>query len=160
MKLTIRKITENDNATLAKMIRTVFEEHDAPKEGTVYSDPTTDNLYKLFRNNKSVLWVATINQKAIGCCGLFPTEGLKDGCVELVKFYLAKEARGLGIGKKLLTQSITTAKELGYKEIYLESLPIYKTAIHLYEREKFKKIDTPLGNSGHTSCDVWMLKKL
>ena len=160
MTLIIRKVTEKDNALLAKMIRTVFEEHDAPKEGTVYSDPTTDNLFKVFKNTQSILWVAEINQTVVGCCGVYPTNGLKEGCAELVKFYLSKESRGLGIGKKLLTQTITTAKELGYKEIYLESLPIYKTAIKMYENEKFQRISEPLGDSGHTSCDVWMLKKL
>ena len=30
---------ERDNEALASMIRQVFEEHDAPQSGTVYSDP-------------------------------------------------------------------------------------------------------------------------
>ncbi len=40
----IRKIQESDNKCLALLIRNVFEEYNAPREGTVYSDPTTDNL--------------------------------------------------------------------------------------------------------------------
>ena len=51
----IRKIKESDNAFLAKMIRDVFEEHDAPQEGTVYSDPITDNLYAFFQKKSSFL---------------------------------------------------------------------------------------------------------
>ena len=114
MTLIIRKVTEKDNALLAKMIRTVFEEHDAPKEGTVYSDPTTDNLFKVFKNTQSILWVAEINQTVVGCCGVYPTNGLKEGCAELVKFYLSKESRGLGIGKKLILacESWALQKEL------------------------------------------------
>ncbi len=44
MAFLIRKILPEDNSSLAKMIREVFEEFDAPREGTVYSDPTTDIL--------------------------------------------------------------------------------------------------------------------
>lgn len=142
------------------MIRTVFEEHDAPKEGTVYSDSTTDDLCKLFKTPKSILWVAEVNGEAVGCCGIYPTIGLGENCVELVKFYLAKNARGNGIGKKLMQKSIKSAKELGYQQIYLESLPLYAKAIELYIKDGFKKLEKPLGESGHTSCNVWMLKTL
>ena len=45
---TLRPIEKRDNAALAQMIRSVFEEHDAPTEGTVYTDPTTDDLFGLF----------------------------------------------------------------------------------------------------------------
>ena len=30
----------------------------------------------------------------------------------------------------------------------------------LYKKNDFSYIDRPLGNTGHTSCPVWMLKKL
>ena len=45
MQYIIRSLEEKDNLKLAGIIREVFIEHDAPREGTVYSDPTTDNLY-------------------------------------------------------------------------------------------------------------------
>ena len=67
----IRPIEEKDNLPLAKMIRRVFDEHDAPQKGTVYSDPTTDDLYALFRIPKSILWVAEIDNEVIGCCGVY-----------------------------------------------------------------------------------------
>ena len=41
--LRIRAAEPEDNLPLAKMIREVFTEHDAPRIGTVFSDPTTDN---------------------------------------------------------------------------------------------------------------------
>jgi putative acetyltransferase len=44
--ITIRTILPTDNPILAKIIRDVFIEHDAPQHGTVYSDPTTDDLYQ------------------------------------------------------------------------------------------------------------------
>ncbi len=159
-KLIIRTAEAEDNLCLAKMIREVFIEHDAPQMGTVYSDPTTDNLYELFKANKSILWVAETDKEISGCCGIYPTEGLEDDTAELVKFYLPATSRGKGIGKELMERSILSAIEFGYKKIYLESLPQFSKAVSMYLKHSFKKLDMPLGNSGHTSCNIWMLKEL
>jgi putative acetyltransferase len=48
MEIIYRTIAPNDNQPIAAMIRGVFEEHDAPRQGTVFSDPTTDHLFELF----------------------------------------------------------------------------------------------------------------
>ena len=91
--LKIRPVKTEDNLLLAKMIREVFTEHDAPRIGTVFSDPTTDNLYKLFKADESILWVAERDEEILGCCGIYPTEGLDDDTAELVKFYLPASSR-------------------------------------------------------------------
>lgn len=160
MKTLLRPIQPNDNPALAKMIREVFDEHGAPQKGTVYSDPTTDDLFKLFEMPNSVLWVAELNNEIIGCCGIYPTEGLLTGYAELVKFYLSAKARGKGIGKELMEKSLHSAKEFGYRQIYLESLPHFDKAVRLYEKQGFIKLDAPLGNSGHTTCNIWMIKQI
>src|SRR5687767_11930969 len=121
-KIIIRKVKVEDNLLLAEMIREVFEEHDAPRNGTVYSDPATNNLYQLFTASNSMLWVAEIDNQIMGCCGIYPTEGLNEDTVELVKFYLPAISRGKGIGKKLMEKAILSAIDFGYKKLYLESL--------------------------------------
>lgn len=156
----IRKIEQADNKTLAKIIREVFEEHDAPRKGTVYSDPTTDDLYALFLAPGSVLWVAELENELVGCCGVYPTGGLEKGCVELVKFYLSAKARGKGIGKALMKKCIKSAKGLGYKQMYIESLPEFSKAVSMYEQEGFRKLEQPLGDSEHSGCSIWMIKDL
>ena len=132
----IRKVKPEDNLELATLIREVFVEHDAPKIGTVYSDPTTDNLNQLFKKSKSLLWVATDDKNILGCCGIYPTEGLPESCAELVKFYLAPAARGKGIGKKLMEQSINSAIEFGYHSLYIESLEEFSAAVRIYEKAR------------------------
>lgn len=156
----IRKVNKSDNESLASVIRNVFGEYDAPKQGTVFSDPTTDHLYELFEVDKSVLWVAALDGNIVGCCGIYPTEGLPNKCVELVKFYLQAGARGKGIGRMLMEKSLESAREFGFTEVYLESLPHFSKAISMYEKQGFLKLDKAMGNSGHTSCNVWMLKKI
>lgn len=159
-RILIRKAGKEDNIVLAKLIREVFDEHGAPQQGTVYSDPTTDNLCGLFRKAGSVLLVAEINEQICGCCGVYPTEGLEKDCAELVKFYLHQKFRGKGIGKVLMEKCIRSAKDMGYKKLYIESLPQFSRAVTIYEKQGFRKLDRPLGNSGHTTCDIWMLKEL
>jgi putative acetyltransferase len=145
---------------LAKVIRAALTEFGANKPGTVYFDPTTDALYELFRTPGSYYFVATIDHKVVGGCGIFPTDNLPEGTCELVKLYVAKEARGTGLGKQLMEKSMSWAKSHGYTQVYLESMPELTKAISIYEKVGFKSLDGPLGNSGHCGCDIWMLKEL
>jgi putative acetyltransferase len=155
-----REVKKEDNVLLARMIRQVFKEHDAPQTGTVFSDPTTDDLFGLFHKSRSVLWVAELNGIALGCCGIYPTQGLKNSCAELVKYYLAESERGKGTGRQLMELCIASARKLGYKKLYIESMPHFSKAVRIYEKLGFRKLSSPLGNSGHTTCNIWMLLEL
>jgi len=156
----IRPIEPGDNVELAKVIRAALTEFGANKPGTVYFDPTTDALYELFRTPGSYYFVATIDHKVVGGCGIFPTDNLPEGTCELVKLYVAKEARGTGLGKQLMEKSMSWAKSHGYTQVYLESMPELTKAVSIYEKVGFKSLDGPWGNSGHCGCDIWMLKEL
>lgn len=160
MKIKIRKIQKSDNYELAAIIRSCFHDFNVSTAETVYEDPTTDHLFELFKTEKSALFVAEENGILLGCCGIFPTEGLPENYAELVKFYLNKSARGKGIGRQLMEASINFAKETGYKSIYIESLPEFSTAVSIYEKQGFNYLEKPLGNSGHSGCNLWMLKDL
>lgn len=157
-QLIIRKIQPQDNPLIARIIRTALEEYGEAKPGTVYTDPTTDELYETFSTMpKSGYFIAEINGEVIGGSGIYPTKNLPEGYAELVKIYLKSEHRGKGIGKQLIDKSIASAKEQGYTHLYLESFPSLKEAIVLYEKIGFKRIEKPLGDSGHFACDVWMV---
>jgi len=158
--LMIREVIKEDNELLSRLIRNVFHEFNAPQKGTVYSDPTTDDLYTLFHKPNAVLWVAEVNGEVSGCCGIYPTEGLEKDCAELAKFYLSGEIRGKGIGKQLMLQCFQSAREMQYKKLYLESMPQFSKAVSMYEKYGFTQLDAPMGNSDHTTCDIWMIKAL
>jgi putative acetyltransferase len=155
-----RIIDEKDNREIADLIRSVFREFKIDRPGTVYFDPTTDDLYSLFNSPGSIYWIAEKEGRIIGGCGVYPTPGLPSGYAELVKLYLAPSERGKGTGRQLLEKSINSAKKLGYSYLYLESLPELNKAISIYERAGFKFIPGPMGNSGHFGCDIWMIKEL
>jgi putative acetyltransferase len=159
-KIVFRSVEEKDNRDIAELIRAVFREFNIARPGTVYFDPTTDDLFTLFSIPGAKYWIAEENGLIIGGCGVYPTPGLPEGCAELVKFYLKASSRGKGIGWQLMEKTFESARSLGYKQLYLESLPELCKAISLYERAGFKSITTKLGNSGHFGCDIWMLKDL
>ena len=156
----IRLIEKQDNVALAKVIRGVLTEYGINKPGTVFTDPTTDDLFTLFQQQNSDYWVAELDGEIVGGCGIYPTIGLPKGCIELVKLYLDSRARGFGLGKRLMELSIKEAERRGYNSIYLETLSELSDALGLYEKLGFKLLNGPLGNSGHFACNIWMVKKV
>ena len=190
MDISLRPLTPEDNPVIAELIRTVFREFKIDRPGTVYTDPTTDHLYELFRLPRSCYWIAEVqpepadttpdnssqpepacrswghalagrrSRRVLGGCGIYPTPGLPDDCAELVKLYVKGEYRGQGIGMKLMQQCFESAVEMGYKQLYLETLPELGKAVSMYERAGFRYIPARLGASGHYSCHIWMLKNL
>lgn len=157
MKLQIRNIKESDNALLSIIIKETLAEFGANHPGTVYYDPTTEALYELFQKEGAVYFVAELEGKIVGGGGIYPTDGLPAGTCELVKMYLLPEARGTGIGRTLIEKCLAYAKEAGYKQVYLETMPELKQALKIYAKFGFEYLKGPMGNSGHTGCSLWML---
>jgi putative acetyltransferase len=159
MSFIIRPLQETDDIVVAQIIRSCFEEFNAPRTGSVYDDPVTDQLYETFSATAgSAYWVVEVEGRVQGGAGIFPSNGLPAGVCELVKIYLQPEARGRGWARLLMEKCIATAREMGYQNIYIESFPHFKTAVGLYEKMGFMYIAEPMGATGHTSCTVWMLR--
>src|SRR6202171_5879828 len=156
----IRPIRAGDNAAIAAIIRGTLTEFGANKPGTVYFDPTTDDLFELFSAPGSAYFIAEVEGRIVGGSGVFPTPGLPEGCCELVKLYLLSEMRGQGLGLHLMEKCFLTAIDLGFSEMYVETMPELSTAIGLYEKAGFTFLPGPLGKSGHFGCDLWMIKNL
>ena len=156
----IRTIKPRDNKDLAAIVRNTLAEFGANHAGTVYYDPTTDDLFNLFQKEKSIYYVALVNNEIVGGAGIFPSAGLPEKTCELVKMYLNKNARGQGLGKLLIEKCIGFAAENGYKHIYLETMPELKKAMSVYEKFGFYYLKGPMGNTGHFGCDVWMMKDI
>lgn len=156
----IRNIQPSDNPFLARIVKDTLAEFGANHPDTVYYDPSTDTLYELFQKKGAVYFVSELNSEIVGGGGIYPTDGLQDDTCELVKMYLLPHARGSGLGRTLIEKCIATAKEFGYKKIYLESMPELKQALKVYAKFGFEYLKGPMGNSGHTGCSLWMLRSL
>lgn len=157
----IREIQAGDNAQIEAVIRACFPEFNIPLEGTAYADPETKLMFESYQNDNEAYFVIDDNGTLLGGGGVKAlTDFETKGVCEIQKMYFSPKVRGKGYGKALFQKCIETAKALGYKKCYLESAPQLKAAIHIYEQFGFKHLDAPLGNTGHTSCSVWMIKEL
>lgn len=158
--IVIRKIEAFDNADIEKVIRGCFYEFDIPLEGTAYSDIETTRMYQSYQNENEIYFVIEKNGTVFGGGGIKPLKGFEADVCEIQKLFFSPEVRGSGNGKLLFEKGIEWAKEYGYKQCYLESVPQLKTAIHIYESYGFMHLDSALGNTGHGSCGIWMIKEL
>ena len=156
----IREIQKTDNVAIAQVIRDVLIEHNVPKVGTAYADLSLDFMFENYATEKSVYFVVEMEGKIIGGAGIAPLEnGPKEIC-ELQKMYFLSEARGLGLGAKLMEVCLQKARTFGFENCYLETMPYMTNAQNLYKKSGFEYLEKPLGNTGHNACPVWMLKKL
>lgn len=94
--------------------------------------------------------------RAVGCVGLRPLKIA--GCCEMKRLFTLPSTRSHGLGHHLSQAVIFRARELGYTEIRLDTLPTMHAAIALYERIGFDRCPpyytpTPAGT-------IFLAKKL
>lgn len=156
----IRKIEKQDNQSVAVLIRSVFDEMEIPKVGTAYEDPYLDLMFEEYNKPKSVYFVVEMEGEVLGCAGIAPLENGDPNICELQKMYFSPKLRGLGIGGKLMEECLEQARNFGFENCYIETMPFMHAAQKLYRKSGFEYLDAPMGSTGHSSCPVWMLKKL
>ena len=156
----IRPILKKDNPQMAKVIRQVLIDFGVPKVGTAYADITLDTLYEVYQNPRSIYFVIELEGKVIGGVGISQLENCNENICELQKMYFLPECRGLGLGNKIIDLCLEKAKEYKFEKCYLETMTYMKAAQGLYLKKGFEYLDGPLGNTGHYSCPVHMLKEL
>jgi len=159
-EIIIREIEARDNVAVANLIREVLLELGAPKVGTAYEDKSLDVLSNVYDKDKAVYFVIEIDEIIVGGAGISQLESTTDSICELQKMYFLPQARGKGLGARMIAKCLEAAKELGYERCYLETLPYMKSAVKLYKKTGFRVLDAPLGNTGHYNCSEWMIKEL
>ncbi len=156
----IREIQPSDNEAIEQVIKAVFHEFDLPLVGTAYEDEETPKMFESYQNKNEVYFVLEVDEQVLGGGGIKPLRSFDKDVCELQKMYFSPLVRGKGYGKLMFDKCLAAAKKLSYKRCYLESASVLKAAIHIYENKGFEHLDKPLGNTGHYSCGVWMIKDL
>ena len=159
-EIIIREIQPDDNKQIEAIIRACFHEFKIPLEGTAYTDVETPRMFESYQNPNDIYYVIAQGKRILGGGGIKPLRDSQSEICEIQKMYFSPDIRGKGYGKLLFEKCLEQAKKLGYKQCYLESASQLKAAIHIYESYGFKHLKEALGNTGHYSCGVWMIKNL
>ena len=118
-------------------------------------DLELENLDKKYGLPKGRLYIATVEGDVAGCIAL---RNIDDKSCELKRLYVRPEFRGNQIAQMLIEQIISDARDIGYKQILLDTLPFLKSAIYIYEKLGFYQIrpynDSPMKNSIYYRYDL------
>lgn len=156
----IRPVQQKDNLQLASVIRNVLTEFGVPKVGTAYADKSLDCMFETYNTDNKAYFVVEENGSIIGGAGISKLDNFDGNVCELQKMYFSPAARGRGIGSEMMNICLNKARELGFEQCYLETMPYMEDARKLYYKNGFANLDKPMGDTGHYSCNVWMIKNL
>jgi DNA-binding MarR family transcriptional regulator/GNAT superfamily N-acetyltransferase len=95
-------------------------------------DPAGDGAAGMFL-------VATLRSEPVGCGGLVVDA---DGPAEIKRLWVASSARGLGLGRRLLTELEDRARARGIHTVRLDTNRALDEAINLYRTAGYRDIDS------------------
>lgn len=88
---------------------------------------------------KSGLWVAADDE---GIRGSICIIGKDSHTAQLRLFETDPSLQGSGIGKRLMERAMDFCRERGYRDIFLWTIDICRSALHLYEAWGFECVET------------------
>jgi putative acetyltransferase len=136
------------------LVSGVLKEYDLKPDPECTDIDIKDIESSYFNRGGTFLVLETEDGSIIGAYGLYPMD--TQTC-ELRKMYLQKTYRGKGLGKFLLEDALSKAKQLGFERMILETASVLKEAIALYKSYGFVEY-----NPQHMSsrCDQAYLLEL
>ena len=156
----IREIENADNIKLAVAVRKVLIEMGVPKVGTAYADAELDAMFEAYQEDRYIYYVVEQAIEILGGAGIAPLKNGDPKVCELQKMYFLPQARGKGLGKEMIHRCLDFAKANQFKQCYIETMPNMEAAQKLYLKTGFTYINHSMGDTGHSSCPIWMIKSL
>ena len=156
----IRPIEPRDDAAVAAIIRAVMPEFGADGPGFAIHDPEVDGMSAAYAQPRSAYFVIERDGVVVGGGGVAPLAGGEPEVCELRKMYFLPQARGIGAGQAMMQRCLDTARGLGFRRCYIETLTGMDAAQALYRRHGFAPLCAPMGGTGHHGCDRYYLRDL
>ena len=114
-----------------QLVRDTLREFGFEPDPTI--DPDLDDPGAFY----AALWVALDRGNVVGAVAL---RDLGHSALELKRMYLRPDARGYGLGKRLLATALDNARESGADVVRLDTSERMETARHLYEAHGFVRV--------------------
>jgi putative acetyltransferase len=156
----IRPIAAADECAIAAIIRRVMPEFGASGPGFAIHDPEVDHMAAAYAAPRSRYFVLEMGGRVVGGGGVAPLAGGPAEVCELRKMYFLAEARGRGAGAAMLSRCLEAARGFGFRACYLETLSGMDAAQRLYRRAGLRRIEGPMGHTGHFGCNAFYLLDL
>jgi putative acetyltransferase len=156
----IRRLQQSDVFELLDIICSVRREFGLASRVASLLEPSDYALLDVYRHRRSAYFVAAVNNHIMGGAGVFPLTNEEWGTCEPQRMYLHSQHRGRGIGQALLNACLEAARTFGFERCYAETVSEMSTAIAFYERNGFRRLAAPIGETGHSHNDLWMMLSL
>jgi putative acetyltransferase len=159
---TVRKLQKKDIPQLVNLIKAVWSEFgfdSSHPQASIFEDEL-HRTHEAYICKKSNYYVLVSGRKIVGGIGFAPLINVSESICELKGMYLSSQLRGLGLGSLLLKKALHKAQLEGFKKCYLETMHFMHGANTLYKKFGFKKLDKPIGNTGHNWTNCWYIKTL
>jgi GNAT superfamily N-acetyltransferase len=88
------------------------------------------------------LWLAERGGTIVGCVAIVAASPKS---AQLRWFLVDPSAQGLGLGKRLLGEAISFARQTGYRDVILWTVSSLTAAAHLYHSAGFRKVEQKPG---------------
>ena len=136
----IRQANNRDREAITALVFSVLREYGLePDPDGIDSD--LEDIERSYFARGGKLFV--LEQERGGIAGTYGLHPINEETCELRKMYLRATARGRGLGKRMLEDAISRAREMGYREITLETASPLIEAIGLYKRFGFVRYANP-----------------
>jgi DNA-binding MarR family transcriptional regulator/GNAT superfamily N-acetyltransferase len=149
----IRAVDPND-ADARQCVRAYFAELDRRSDSDLTSDDTLPTEPDELRPPAGDFLVAYLHREPVGCGGV---KHHSDAISELKRIWVSESARGLGLGRRILTELESLAADRGAKRLRLDTNRNLVEAIAMYRSTGYREIpafnDEPFAHH-------WFEKKL
>jgi putative acetyltransferase len=156
----IRPIEPADVPALLAIIAGSRGEYGTAGRGVESPEPADHALYETYQRQRTLYFVALSDGEIVGGAGVAPLAGADPLTCELQRMYLRADARGRGVGDALLQRCLAAAKQFLYVRCYLETVTRMEEALEFYGRHGFRDLQAPIGRTGHSHNDRWMVRAL
>jgi putative acetyltransferase len=156
----IRRLEADDVSAILTIISACRREYGL--EGRVDSvlEPADYAILEAYQRERSSYFVAVIDGNIAGGAGIAPLGGADLQTCELQRMYLSPGYRHRGVGRALLAACIEEAERYEFKYCYAETIAEMVTALSFYERHGFRRLEAPIGQTGHNHNDRWMMLQI
>lgn len=88
------------------------------------------------------IWLAEQAGRLLGCIAIV---AVSPDVAQLRWFLVEPEARGAGLGRRLLNEAVAFARQAGYRSVILWTVRALTAAAHLYHRAGFQLVEEKPG---------------